>query len=35
MELQCDKGHNRGWGCLRIKNDGLAKKQQLKTSLIK
>jgi len=36
MEPQCDEDHNRAWGCLPIKNDGLAKKQQQKTlSVIK
>jgi len=35
MELQCGKDRNRTWVCLHIKYDGLAKKQQLKTSLIK
>ena len=36
MKRQCDKDRNRAWGCLTIKNDGLANKQQQKTlSVIK
>jgi len=36
MELKCYGNHNRAWGCLPIKNDGLAKIQQQKTlSVIK
>ena len=36
MKWQCDKDRNRAWGCLTIKNDGLANKQQQKTlSVIK
>jgi len=31
MELQSDEDHNRAWGCLPIKNNGLAKKWQQKT----